>query len=138
MTVRDLPTVNALLNLTATVFLVLGYRAIRRGDRARHRAMMLGAVGASALFLACYVVYHWQVGSVRYQGTGWSRTVYLVILFTHVVLAAVLPVLAGLTLVRALRERFDRHRRIARVTLPVWLYVSVTGVVVYLMLYVLG
>jgi uncharacterized membrane protein YozB (DUF420 family) len=135
VTVRDLPSLNAALNATATVLLLTGWVLIRRGRRATHRRVMLAALVCSALFLASYLVYHFEVGSVRFPGTGPARTVYLAILLTHTVLAAALPVLVMITLVRALRARFDRHRRIARWTLPIWLYVSVTGVVVYWMLY---
>ncbi|MCC6361876.1 MAG: DUF420 domain-containing protein [Bryobacterales bacterium] len=135
MTVRDLPTVNAVLNATASVLLVTGYALIRQGKREAHRKAMLAAFATSVLFLICYLLYHFQVGSVRFTKTGPIRTVYLTILATHTVLAAAVPVLAIITLQRALAARFDRHRRIARWTLPVWLYVSVTGVVVYLMLY---
>ena len=130
-----LPTVNASLNALAAVLLVAGYLFIRRGDQDRHRAAMLGAFGCSILFLISYLIYHYQVGSVRYEGTGALRTLYLSILLTHTVLAAAVPFLAVITLVRAVREQFDRHRQIARWTLPIWLYVSVTGVVIYLMLY---
>lgn len=133
--VRDLPTVNAVLNATAAVLLVAGYTLIRRGRVRAHRAVMLSAFGCSVLFLASYLFYHSQVGSVRFQGTGWVRTLYLSILLTHTVLAAAVPVLAILTLRLAFRGRFDRHRALARWTLPIWLYVSVTGVVVYWMLY---
>jgi uncharacterized membrane protein YozB (DUF420 family) len=97
---------------------------------------MLGAFGVSIVFLVCYLVYHFNVGSVPYQGQGVMRTVYFTILITHVVLAAVVPVLAIITLWRAFQERFDKHRRIAKITFPIWLYVSITGVIVYLMLYV--
>lgn len=135
MNVRDLPTVNACLNGIATVLLIAGYVLIRQGRREAHRKVMLAAFGTSILFLACYLVYHFQVGSVRFPGTGAARALYLTILFTHVVLAAAVPVLAIITLRRAFAARFDKHRRIARWTLPVWLYVSVTGVVVYWMLY---
>jgi uncharacterized membrane protein YozB (DUF420 family) len=131
----DLPTLNASLNGLSAVLLVVGYVLIRRGRRSAHRIAMLGAFSASTLFLVSYLVYHFQVGSVPYQGTGPIRTVYFTVLLTHTVLAAAVPFLAVITLVRALRERFDRHRAIARWTLPVWLYVSVTGVVIYLMLY---
>jgi uncharacterized membrane protein YozB (DUF420 family) len=96
---------------------------------------MLAAVGCSTLFLISYLIYHYQVGSVRFQGQGWIRSVYFTILITHTILAAAVVPLALITLTRALRERFDSHRRIARWTLPIWLYVSVTGVVVYWMLY---
>lgn len=132
---RDLPAVNALLNLTAACLLVCGYVLIRRRHIQAHKRVMLAAFSVSVLFLISYLVYHYQVGSVRFQRTGTIRTIYLGILFTHTVLAAVVPVLAVVTLFRALQERFDRHRRLARWTLPIWLYVSVTGVTVYLMLY---
>jgi uncharacterized membrane protein YozB (DUF420 family) len=133
--VADLPTLNAALNATATVLLLTGYVLIRRRKIEAHRRAMLSAFTCSALFLVSYLVYHFEVGSVKFQGTGTIRTVYLSILLTHTVLAATIPVLAPLTLWRALSRRFDRHKRIARWTLPIWLYVSVTGVVVYWMLY---
>ncbi len=135
MTLRDLPTLNAALNATATLLLLAGFWMIRRGRREVHRKLMLGALGASILFLVSYLVYHFQVGSVRFQKTGTIRTVYLTILATHTVLAAAVPFLAVITLRRALAGQFSRHRAIARWTLPIWLYVSVTGVVVYWMLY---
>jgi uncharacterized membrane protein YozB (DUF420 family) len=135
VTYRDLPTVNALLNAAATALLVTGWVLIRRGRREAHRRAMLGALACSALFLVSYLVYHFEVGSVRFPGTGTARTIYLAILLTHTVLAAVVPVLALVTLSRALAAKYDRHRAIARWTLPIWLYVSVTGVVVYWMLY---
>jgi uncharacterized membrane protein YozB (DUF420 family) len=135
MTVQDLPSVNAALNATAAVLLLWGYTLIRRKRMATHRKVMLAAFVTSSLFLVCYLVYHAQVGSVPYPKTGAIRTVYLTILATHTVLAAAVPPLAIVTLSRGLRSRFDRHRAIARWTLPIWLYVSVTGVVVYLMLY---
>lgn len=135
MDVRDLPTLNAGLNTLAAVLLVLGWRLILARKVAAHRAVMLGAFGCSILFLVSYLYYHSQVGSVRFPGTGAARTIYLTILLTHTVLAALVPFLAVATLWRAFQERFDRHRRLARWTLPIWLYVSVTGVVVYWMLY---
>jgi uncharacterized membrane protein YozB (DUF420 family) len=135
VTVTLLPTVNAALNASAAVAIVLGYAAIRRGRVQTHRACMLSAVGLSTLFLASYLVYHAQVGSRPYGGAGWTRAVYLAILLTHVVLAAAIVPLVGTTLYRALRAQFARHARLARWTLPIWLYVSVTGVVVYWMLY---
>lgn len=135
MTVRDLPTLNAVLNATSAVLLVAGYVLIRRGRREAHRRAMLAAVTCSALFLVSYLTYHAQVGSVRFQGQGWIRTVYFTILLTHTVLAAAIVPLVLVTLVRGLQGRFDRHRRIARVTFPLWAYVSVTGVVIYVMLY---
>jgi uncharacterized membrane protein YozB (DUF420 family) len=130
-----LPAVNATLNGVATVFLAVGWVFIRRRQIERHRLCMLGAFSASALFLTSYLVYHAKVGSVPYAGQGALRTVYFTILITHVILAAVILPLALMTLSRALSQRFDRHRQIARWTLPIWLYVSVTGVVIYVMLY---
>jgi uncharacterized membrane protein YozB (DUF420 family) len=135
MTVTDLPALNAALNSVATLFLVIGWRFIRRGDMVRHRACMLGALAASALFLASYVVYHYHAGSRPFTGTGAIRAIYLAILVSHVVLAAAIVPLVALTVARAFRGDFERHRAIARWTLPLWLYVSVTGVVVYVMLY---
>lgn len=133
--VRDLPTVNATLNALSAVLLLIGWRLILRRRVAAHRAVMLAAFACSIVFLGFYLYYHSQVGSVRFPGTGAVRIVYLAILLTHTVLAALVPFLAIATLWRALQERFDRHRRLARWTLPIWLYVSVTGVVVYWMLY---
>jgi len=130
-----LATLNAALNLTATGFLVAGWVFIRRGDRSRHRAAMLAAFGTSVLFLCSYLAHHARVGSVPFRGHGWVKAVYLAVLFPHILLAAAVVPLALVTLVRAFRQRFDRHRAIARWTLPVWLYVSVSGVVVYFMLY---
>jgi protein SCO1/2/putative membrane protein len=135
MTVHDLPAVNAALNATAAVLLVWGFALIRSGRKRTHRRVMLAAFTVSALFLVCYVIYHASVGAVRFAGTGAIRALYLSILFTHTLLAAAVPPLAIVTLSRGLRGRFDRHRAIARWTLPIWLYVSVTGVVVYWMLY---
>jgi uncharacterized membrane protein YozB (DUF420 family) len=135
ISVRDLPTVNAVLNATAAVLLVWGYSLIRRKQIQTHRKVMLAAFVTSCLFLVCYLIYHFQVGSVRFPKTGSIRVVYLSILATHTLLAAAVPPLAIITLRRGLGGRYDRHRRIARWTLPIWLYVSVTGVVVYLMLY---
>jgi uncharacterized membrane protein YozB (DUF420 family) len=135
MSVTDLPALNASLNGLATIFLVAGWVFIRQRKRDAHRACMLAALAASAAFLASYLVYHFNVGSVPFQKQGPIRAVYLTILFTHIVLAAAIVPLVILTVSRALAARFDRHRRIARLTLPLWLYVSVTGVVVYVMLY---
>ncbi len=135
LTLRDLPTLNAALNATAAVLLVLGWGLILRRRVDAHRRAMLSAFGCSIVFLVSYLIYHFQVGSVKFQGTGTIRTVYLTILLTHTVLAAAVPFLAVITLSRALARRFDRHKQIARWTLPIWLYVSVTGVVVYWMLY---
>jgi uncharacterized membrane protein YozB (DUF420 family) len=135
MSVHDLPALNAMLNGTAAVLLVCGLALILRGRKEAHRRVMLAAFTVSVLFLVSYLVYHAQVGSVRFQGRGAIRNVYFAILLTHTVLAAAVPPLAVVTLSRALRGRFDRHRAIARWTLPVWLYVSISGVVVYWMLY---
>jgi len=132
---RLLPSINAFLNASAAVLLVWGYVLIRRKRKETHRRVMTTAFVVSCLFLVCYLIYHWQVGSVRFRGSGPLRAIYLSILGTHTVLAAAVPVLAIITLRRGLAARFDRHRQIARWTLPIWLYVSVTGVVVYLMLY---
>ena len=132
---QDLPTVNAILNGIAAAFLLAGWVLIRRRRMRAHRAAMLAALVCSVAFLASYLVYHAQVGSVRFQGTGAIRTVYFTVLLTHTVLAAAVPFLAAITLTRALQRRFPRHRAIARWTLPIWLYVSVTGVAVYWMLY---
>lgn len=131
----DLPALNALLNATSAVFLSVGWLLIRRRKIEAHRLCMLSAFAVSALFLISYVVYHAKVGSVPYQGQGPIRMVYFAILITHVILAAAILPLALVTLSRALARRFDRHRKIARWTLPIWLYVSVTGVVIYVMLY---
>jgi putative membrane protein len=135
MSWRDLPTLNAVLNGVSAVLLVTGYSLIRRRNVAAHRTCMIAAFATSVVFLASYLTYHYQVGSVRFQGGGTIRVLYFAVLATHTVLAALVPPLAVVTLHRALRSRFDRHRRIARWTLPIWLYVSVTGVVVYWMLY---
>jgi len=131
----DLSTVNASLNGLAAVLLVCGWILIRRRRWRAHRNCMLAAFACSVLFLVSYLTYHAKVGSVRFEGQGAVRTLYLGILLTHTVLAAAVPFLAVVTLSRGLRRRFDRHVRIARYTLPIWLYVSVTGVIVYLMLY---
>ena len=133
--VRDLPAVNAILNSTAALLLTIGWFLIRAGRREAHKRVMIAAFVVSVAFLASYLVYHAQAGSVRFTGTGPIRTVYFGVLLTHTVLAAAVPVLATITLLRGLSGRFDRHRRIARWTLPIWLYVSITGVVVYWMLY---
>jgi len=130
-----LPTLNAVLNGTSAVLLTAGFVAIRRRHVRVHRACMVAAFATSVVFLASYLTYHVQVGTTRYPGQGWMRPAYFTILGTHTVLAALIPPLAVTTLVLGLRARFTRHARLARWTLPAWLYVSVTGVVVYLMLY---
>jgi putative membrane protein len=133
--VSALPAVNAFLNGTSAVLLAVGFGFIRRGNVAAHRACMLVAFAVSTLFLVSYVVYHAQAGSVPFQGRGLIRPVYFALLLSHIVLATVIVPLALTTLYQAWGGRFDRHRRIARWTLPIWLYVSVTGVLVYWMLY---
>ena len=135
MNVSDLPALNATLNFIAGCFLAAGYACIRRGLRGAHRACMLSAFTSSSLFLVSYVVYHANAGSKAFPGTGIARPVYFAILITHVTLAAVILPMAVVTLARALGGNFERHVRIARWTLPLWLYVSVTGVVIYWMLY---
>ena len=133
--VSSLPLVNALLNGLATILLICGYVAIRSGRIQVHRRLMISAFATSVLFLISYLVYHAHAGSRPFPGRGAIRTVYFTILISHIVLAAVIPPLAAVTLWQGLRSRFDRHVRIARWTLPLWLYVSVTGIVVYWMLY---
>jgi uncharacterized membrane protein YozB (DUF420 family) len=129
------PVIDASLNGTSAILLLTGRSLIKRGRMAAHRAVMITALVSSSCFLASYLYYHWHVGSVHFQGQGWSRPVYFTILTSHTILAAVIVPMIIITLSRALRERFDRHRAIARWTYPLWMYVSVTGVIVYFMLY---
>ena len=131
----DLPTVNAALNSLSAVFLLAGYYFIRSKNIDAHRACMLAAFASSSLFLISYLIYHYQVGSVPFKGQGWIRTAYFTVLLTHTVLATAVVPLALVTLARALKGKFNRHKNIARWTFPIWLYVSVTGVIVYVMLY---
>ena len=135
MTVHALPAVNATLNAIAAVLLVIGYTLIIRRRIDAHRRVMIAAFTTSSLFLVCYVIYHAQVGSVPFTRQGFVRPLYFAILITHVTLAAAVLPLAIITLSRGLKARFDRHRAIARWTLPIWLYVSITGVLVYVLLY---
>ncbi len=135
--ISDLPAVNATLNLVSLVFLLVGYHAIRHGNVVRHRRCMVTAFCVSVLFLGSYLTYRFLGQEKRFGGTGLIRPVYFFILVTHVTLAATVPFLAGLTLWRAIRGQFLRHRRIARWTLPIWVYVSITGVMVYVMLFVI-
>jgi len=135
LTVHDLPAVNATLNALSGLLLVAGYLLIRARRIDQHRYCMLAAFATSSVFLICYIVYHAQVGSVRFTRQGIVRPVYFTVLFTHVVLAAAVLPLALVTLSRGLQRRYARHRAIARWTLPIWLYVSVTGVLVYVLLY---
>ena len=129
------PAINATLNGTSAVLLVTAHRMIKRERMAVHRALMLAAVATSTLFLISYLYYHFHVGSYHFRGHSWSRPLYFSILISHTILAAAIVPLVIITLSRALRERYDRHRAIARWTYPLWLYVSVTGVVIYFMLY---
>ncbi|MSO45961.1 MAG: DUF420 domain-containing protein [Acidobacteria bacterium] len=135
MQISDLPAVNATLNALAAILLTTGYVMIRRGRRELHKQCMLAALATSSLFLVCYVTYHLNTGSRPFPGRGVIRVVYFAILITHVVLAVTILPLALTTAARGLAAQYDRHARIARWTLPLWLYVSVTGVVIYLMLY---
>ena len=135
MTIHDLPAVNATLNGISAVLLVVAYVLILNRRIDAHRRVMIAAFATSSLFLVCYVIYHAQVGSVRFTRQGFVRPLYFGILITHVTLAAAVPPLAIVTLSRGLKARYDRHRAIARWTLPIWLYVSVTGVLVYVLLY---
>jgi putative membrane protein len=135
ITVHDLPAVNASLNALSGVLLLCGYLLIRARRIALHRAVMIAAFATSSLFLICYLVYHAQVGSVPFPRQGFVRPLYFTILITHVVLAASVPPLAIVTITRGLRGRYPQHRRIARWTFPIWMYVSVTGVLVYVLLY---
>jgi uncharacterized membrane protein YozB (DUF420 family) len=133
--VHDLPLVNAALNGLATVLLITGYMLIRQGKTNAHHKVMVTAFAVSCVFLVCYLVYHWNVGSVKFDKPGGLRVAYLCILGTHTVLAATVPVLAVITLRRAIKAQYSRHRAIAKWTFPIWLYVSVTGVIVYVLLY---
>jgi putative membrane protein len=130
-----LPHLNAFLNGTSAVLLFTGYTFIRKRNVVAHRACQVAALVVSLLFLTSYLVYHYNHGTTRFQGTGLVRPLYFTILTSHTILAIVIVPLVALTFYRALRQDFSRHRRIARITLPLWLYVSITGVIVYLMLY---
>jgi uncharacterized membrane protein YozB (DUF420 family) len=131
----SLPTLNAVLNGTGALLLVVGYVFIRRGRMPAHRFCMVSAFGVSTLFLISYLFYHYHAGSTAFGGQGWVRPLYFAMLISHIVLAALILPLALLTLYRAHRRQFARHRRLARITLPLWMYVSVTGVLIYWMLY---
>ena len=135
MTVSDLPAINASLNATCFVLLTIGYILIRQGRVAQHRAVMIAAFCTSVVFLTCYLIYHAQAGSKPFLGQGPIRIVYFTILITHVVLAAAIVPMVLMTLSRGLKRQDARHRALARWTLPIWMYVSITGVVVYVMLY---
>jgi len=135
ISISDLPAVNAILNGTSALFLLGGFLAIRKRRVALHRACMISAVAVSILFLVSYLIYHYHAGTTRFTAQGWVRPVYFSVLLSHTVLAMAIVPLVIVTLYRAVKKDFVRHRRIARVTFPVWLYVSVTGIIVYLMLY---
>jgi putative membrane protein len=131
----DLPAINAGLNSTSAVFLLAGYYFIRKRDQNAHRNCMIGALVTSSLFLVSYLTYHFNAGRTVFRDPAWFRPIYLTILITHTLLAVVIVPMVLVTLSRALKARFDSHRRIARWTWPIWMYVSVTGVVIYLLLY---
>ncbi len=135
MTLADLPAVNACLNSTSAMLLAAGYFFIKRGHKIAHRNCMVAAFIVSAIFLTSYLVYHYSAGRTEFKGQGWIRPVYFTILLTHTVLAVAIVPLILLTFHRALKERFELHKKIARWTWPLWMYVSVTGVVIYLLLY---
>ena len=135
MSVHFLPTLNAILNATSAVLLVTGYVFIRRKNVNAHRAFMVAALIASILFLTCYLIYHYNVGATKFQGPDWARTLYFIVLIPHTILAVAMVPFIITVVIRAFRKQFDKHRRLARWTFPVWLYVSVTGVIVYFMLY---
>ena len=135
MTLSDLPAVNATLNALATCFIIAGLVFIKKGNKRAHVRCMITAILVSAVFLTCYLIYHYWHPVTRFTHPGWPKALYLTILFTHIPLAVLVVPLVILTVIPALRERFQRHKRVARWTYPVWLYVSVTGVLVYMMLY---
>jgi uncharacterized membrane protein YozB (DUF420 family) len=136
MNVMDLPTINAGLNLLSTIFLLLGYINVKKGNRDVHKKIMVSALISSTLFLICYLFYHSQVGSIPYPHFNWTRPVYFSVLIPHIILAAVMSPFILMAVWFAFREQFEKHRKIVRWLWPVWMYVSVSGVVIYLMLYV--
>lgn len=135
MTVQDLPTLNASLNAVAGVLLLSGYIAIKKGKRDLHIKLMTGALGVSTLFLISYLIYHWHVPSKKFPDLGFIKTIYLLILIPHIILAAVMVPMILKTFWHAVRQEWEAHKKIARITFPIWMYVSVTGVIVYFMLY---
>lgn len=137
MNVHDLPTLNASLNATAALLLLWGRVLIKRGHRQAHQKVMIAAFGVSVIFLVCYLIYHAQVGSVPYPGHGAWKALYLFILIPHIILAATVPVLALRALYLGVKQEYEKHKKVTRWAWPIWMYVSVTGVIVYLMLYVL-
>lgn len=136
--ISDLPTVNAILNSTSCVLLTVGYVFIRKRKIEQHKKCMLAAFGVSVLFLISYSIYHSNAGSTKFLHEGWIRPIYFTILISHIILAFIIIPLALVTLYLAWREKFEKHRRIAKFTFPIWLYVSITGVLIYLMLYQMG
>jgi uncharacterized membrane protein YozB (DUF420 family) len=136
MNVMDLPTINACLNLLSTFFLFMGYVNIKKGNQDTHKKFMVSALISSVVFLVCYLFYHAQVGSVPYPHFDWTRPVYFVILVPHIILAAIMSPFILIAVWFAFRSQFERHRKIVRWLWPVWMYVSVSGVIIYLMLYV--
>ena len=135
MTIQDLPLINACLNTLATVFLALGFVFIKKGNQTAHKKCMISAFVTSTVFLICYLIYHFSTGATKFVDPAWFKPIYLVILFTHVVLAVVILPLIFMTFSRALKARYELHKKIARWTWPLWMYVSVTGVLIYLLLY---
>lgn len=135
MTIQDLPTLNAILNSIAGVFLVTGYIAIKKNKRDLHRNLMISALVVSGAFLTSYLIYHFNVPSKKFPDLGWIKTVYLLILIPHIILAAVMVPMILKTFWHAFRGEWEKHKKIAKITFPIWMYVSVTGVIVYLMLY---
>lgn len=135
MTVQQLPAVNATLNGISAILLLMGFIAIRKGNKEFHQRCMISAFAVSAVFLICYLVYHYYAGSTKFTATGWIRPVYFSILISHVILAAAIVPMILLTMWRAWKKDFEKHKKIARWTWPLWMYVSVTGVLIYLMLY---
>jgi len=135
MTLSDLPAVNAALNTLSTIFLTCGYVFIRRQRQVAHRNCMIGAVISSTLFLTCYLIYHYNAGRTVFRDPAWFRPIYLTILLTHTILAVVIVPMVLTTLYRAATRQFERHKKIARWTWPIWMYVSITGVIIYFLLY---
>jgi len=137
VSITDLPTLNTVLNAISAILLTLGFIQIKKGNIFNHKRLMLSAFGSSTLFLISYLIYHYQVGSVPYQGQGWSQILYFIILVPHIILAAVMVPFILAMIWLALTGHFDRHKKLARWVWPVWMYVSLSGIAVYLMLYVI-
>lgn len=135
MTIQDLPTLNATLNTVATVFLLVGYISIKQGRREAHKRLMIGALVVSAAFLTSYLIYHYNVPSKKFPELGWIKTLYLLILIPHIILATVMVPMILKTFWHAYKEEWEKHKKIAKITFPIWIYVSITGVIVYFMLY---